>query len=143
MMKILSTAFALVMLASCATSFDKTNETENAPPAWYESARKEIIGEGYPDLGAIPVISDKEVAQTATSFSLSRDGVQAAREFFATHPRAATPVTTQIEIAAFRERLIAKLDGSGPLPRLDNSDDFLTPADIARFKEIFRRAELR
>ena len=142
-MKYMYLACSLLLLAGCANSFERARQAAAEAPDWYDSAKKEIIGEGYPNLGAMPSLSSDDVKGSNRSVRLSRRDVAAARKLFTTHPRATAPVATQIEVSALKADLMAKLAGSGPPPTGTEQDLFLKPADVERFRNIFERAEIR
>lgn len=142
-MKPVSCAILLVCLAGCANSFSKVRNAAASAPEWYADAREEIIGEGYPDLGTMPRLSEEELKVSETSITMSQADVQAAQKLFASSPRANDPTPTSIEMLALKDDLSAKLDASGPVPTGKPADLFLTEEDLNRFRKIFARAERR
>ena len=142
-MKTASSVFALLLVAGCASSFSKAKQAASSAPDWYEAAKTEIIGEGYPNLGSTPELSRQEQRLTQNATRLSTSEVREARRLFTTNPRASIPVSTQTEMRALAADLSAKLAQSGPAPTGTQRDLFLTPADIEGFRELFRRAEQR
>ena len=142
-MKTVSCAILLLALTACANSFEKVRNAAANAPEWYGDAREEIIGEGYPDLGTMPRLSEDELKVSEQSFKMSQKDVRAARRLFAKERRSNDPVTTEIEMLALKEDLAAKLAASGPAPTGTSADMFLTEADLDRFREIFARAEQR
>lgn len=143
MMRSVSLAIAILGVSACANSFAKVRDAAAGAPEWYDEAREEIIGEGYPDLGSMPSLSQEELDASSNALTMSREDILAAQRLFATDKRAITPVTTDIEMRALKDRLQAKLAASGPAPTGTPSDHFLTAADIERIRKIFERAELR
>lgn len=141
-MKSISCGLLLLALSGCTSSFEKVRTAAAGAPEWYDAAREEIIGEGYPDLGSMPELSGQELRGSERSLRLSLRDIAAARQLFASE-RATAPYSTEIEMRALKDRLRAKLAASGPAPTGTSSDLFLTEADIDRFREIFRRAEQR
>lgn len=142
-MKYMYLACSLLLIGGCANSFDRARQAAAEAPAWYDSAKKEIVGEGYPNLGSMPSLSSEDVKGSTRSIRLSRRDLAKARKLFSTHPRATAPVTTQIEILALKADLLAKLDRSGPAPTGTDNDLFLKPDDVERLREIFEQAENR
>ena len=142
-MKSVMVALFTLVIAGCANSFEKVRTAANEAPDWYDAARTEIIGEGYPNLGSTPQLQAVDVQTASNSLSLSRSEVVAAQRMFASHPRSIEPITTDIEMRALKAQLIAKLGASGPVPTGTDADLFLTAADVARINELFRRAEER
>lgn len=133
----------LLTSAGCANSFEKIKDVASGAPDWYDSAREEIIGEGYPNIGSTPQLENAEIDQSFASIKQSRGGFADAKALFEAHPRAQDPTETDIELRALRERLNAKLNESGPAPTGTARDKFLTDGELNRFREIFRRAEER
>lgn len=142
-MKYIALALSLLLITGCANSFDKARQAAAEAPEWYDSAKTEIVGEGYPNLGSMPALSAEELRGSNRSIRLSRRDVAKARKLFSTHPRATTPVTTDVEVRALKAELVAKLARSGPAPTGTDRDLFLKPSDIDRIKEKFKRAEER
>ena len=142
-MKYMYLACSLLLFAGCATSFDRARKAAAEAPDWYDSAKKEIVGEGYPNLGTMPSLSKADVRGSNQSIRMSRQDLADARKLFSTHPRATAPVTTEIEVLALKSALIAKLARSGPAPTGTDRDLFLRPDDVDRFRDIFERAEKR
>jgi len=133
----------LLVATGCANSFEKVRDAAASAPQWYEEARTEIVGEGYPELASMPQLSQRELRQSTRSLVTSREDIEDARQLFSTHPRSTESVTTEIEIKARKDELRAKLSVSGPTPTGSDRDLFLTPADLDRFREIFKQAEAR
>ena len=142
-MKSIMIILALCVLGACANSFEKVRNAASEAPEWYDAARTEIIGEGYPNLGSTPQLEKVEVKGARKTLRLSREQLVKARQLFATHPRSTEPITTEVEMRALKQDLRAKLNASGPAPTGSPSDMFLSEADLERFREIFRRAEAR
>ena len=142
-MKYMYLACSLLLIGGCANSFERARQAAADAPAWYDSAKKEIVGEGYPNLGSMPSLSEADLKGSTRSIRMSRQDLAKARELFTTHPRAMAPVTTEIEVRAFKSALVAKLARSGPAPTGTERDLFLKPSDIDRFRDTFERAEER
>ena len=142
-MKYMFLACSLLLMAGCANSFQKARTAAAEAPDWYDSAKKEIVGEGYPNLGSMPSLSTNDVKGSNRSIRMSRRDMKRARKLFSTHPRATTPITGAYGIRALKAKLAAKLARGGPVPTGTNTDLFLKPADVDRLRDIFKRAEER
>ena len=142
-MKYMYLALSLVLIGGCANSFERARQAAAEAPIWYDAAKTEIIGEGYPNLGSMPELSEADLIGSNQSIRMSRQDLSAARALFSTHPRATAPIPTEIEVRALKASLVAKLARSGPSPTGTERDQFLKPEDVDRFRETFERAEQR
>ncbi len=56
---ILLLSASILGLSGCTNSFSKVSTAMKDAPDWYEQRRKEVRGEGYPELSEVPVIDQQ------------------------------------------------------------------------------------
>jgi len=134
---------SLLLVAGCANSFGKVRQSMDTAPEWYGEARKEIIGEGYPNLSDAPQLVTTEVSQTVADLALSREETEAVRAMFASNPRASVPNVTTAEMVSFRQQNQAKFSAITGL-RADGSwTPFLSASEIAALRAKFPSSRRR
>lgn len=126
---ILLSGVAVLALTACAGSFGKARQAMKNAPEWYEARRKELRGEGYPELVEVPVIEPEN--RPGKSLPESNARVAALAGDLAAFERGLQPAATPAEIEALFARVRADFDD----PQRPGS--FLTDAEVAALREQF------
>lgn len=116
--------------AACTNSFEKVRDAADKAPDWYEDARVEIRGEGYPELTSVPEL-DKVKRRPSNSIRQSKVHANDVLRMFENEPRANAADKTPRELQKIVNEINAEFAGEIPPP------DYLTPEEIAAIRAEF------
>ena len=126
---ILRTSLLAVALTGCATSYESVRDTMANAPDWYDARKTEVMGEGYPRVGAIPTLSRED--RKSNRLESTRSAVQRAERLFRMDPRAVPPGLELAEMMAWAEAFRAELAA------MDEPGDFLTDEEAEALRGLF------
>lgn len=119
----------LLSAGGCTNSFARVADTIAAAPDWYEARRKEVRGEGYPDISRIPTLSVGE----ARGLDLDdvRADIEVIEALFRADPRAVPPGMELEEMRAWANQAIAEANA------LAEPGDLLTDEEAEDLRGLF------
>lgn len=127
---ILVTGVFCCLVASCATSVDRVRNAAESVPDWYDDARTEIRGEGYPELASVPRL-EKSETRPSRSIRVSQRESNKIIKLFDNNPRAQGPDKTLVDIEAIMREIQAEFEGQVPSPT------HLTPREVSDIHAMF------
>lgn len=131
---VLATGFASG-LAGCASSIDSMRDTVASAPDWYDARRAEVRGEGYPDVGRVPQLTNEQAS--TSNLQETRADIAATEVLFLMDPRAVPPGLELDEMLDWARQVKAEATAYASEP-----GNHLTPEDVDQLRAIFetRRA---
>ncbi len=131
---------ASLALAGCTSSFSKVSQAVKDAPDWYDDRRKEVRGEGYPELAEIPKITaDTKPGKTLPQAQARATGVAA--QFEALDAAMNAQPTAATMDARFKE-IEARIDASqrAPVAQMTEAqaDAIRKKFDVPRVTEPFK-----
>ncbi|MBI1339708.1 hypothetical protein GC169_05780 [bacterium] len=102
-------------LTGCVNIADAVSTRMSDPPEWFEAARREMRGEGYPDIRDVPALIDPPTDQAR--WQSDADALKDQADAIEADPKSAPPVAATADELRARAAQLRALTEAGGGPR--------------------------